>query len=486
VSPKVRGYAVALLALTAASAVVAPACSPESKSISRPDAGPRSVVVGMSVSLTGDNSGVGTALRDGTVAAVNLINGYGGVLGKRFEVVFKDDASNNSTAGDQGVILRGVIQGFIDEGVSAILGPGASVQLDDAQRLAYPRDSAGNPLPGSKPTLLISAWSTSPRISDVQRPWPDRYLYRTAPSDSGQTRAMVKLMTEGPSSDGGGDAGAPDAGGGPGVVHKCRSPFLVYSDDIIGKGYFDYLPGAFQARGITLPSVSIPTDAVPDYSQQINAVLAAKPDCIAMAAYLGGAVAMLPKLREAINRTPDFPRDYYFIGNDALYDQKFISDISLTDPTIVENMVGVVPDTAPPTAQYAEFKQLFQVQTGTTGEPPPYSANAFDGAILLALAIQHAGTTETVAVKDALMEVSRGYPGSASGPGAINPTLITPGKLNQAFSVLNAGGKIDYHGASGPVNFDAKGDVLGNYIKWVITGGAYQTVARYIADDLPK
>jgi branched-chain amino acid transport system substrate-binding protein len=456
------------------------ACSEKSSPKVTPDAAAGAIVLGFSVSLTGGNAGVGAALRDGTQTAIDLLNAKGGVLGRPLLLDVKDDASNNTTQGDRGAVLRGIIQGFVDRPVTAILGPGASVQLQDAQAWAFPRQGDGAPVPGKNPTLVISAWSTSPAISQAQAPWPERFLYRTAPSDLLQRRAMFKLMTEDPPPSGA-DAGPA------GPQHKCRAPFLIYGDDLLGKGFFDYLPGAFQRIGIAMKFATVPTNVIGDYSGPIAEIIAARADCVAFVTYADVAAAIIPKLKETMTSTAGYPADAYFIGVDAHFDTKFIEEVKKTNGDAIEGMVGTVPDTSPQTSQYSEFRTIFQTHTGTADEPPAYSANAFDAAILLGLALQKAQSfDDTRKIRDALVEVSRGYPGGAGPSSGTTPKLITPATLDDAFPVLRAGGTIDYYGASGPVNFDDTGDVVTGYVSWIIKKGQFQTLTRYRPTELPE
>ena len=80
--------------------------------------------------------------------------------------------------------------------------------------------------------------------------------------------------------------------------------------------------------------------------------------------------------------------------------------------------------------------------------------NAFDAAVLIAFAIQKAGSvTDRVAIRDALREVSK--PGGRP---------ITPAEIGDGLIELRNGGDIDYKGASGNVDFDEGGNVTGGFI----------------------
>lgn len=65
-----------------------------------------------------------------------------------------------------------------------------------------------------------------------------------------------------------------------------------------------------------------------------------------------------------------------------------------------------------------------------------------------------AGSTDGAAIRDALFEVSRPDP---------DDVVIGPGDLTKGISLLRRGIGIDYDGASGPVDFDASGNVTAEY-----------------------
>jgi len=77
-------------------------------------------------------------------------------------------------------------------------------------------------------------------------------------------------------------------------------------------------------------------------------------------------------------------------------------------------------------------------------------ANTYDVAFMIALAIQAAGSAERDGISAGLRAIS----GPEGEP-------IYAGEFAKAKAILAAGGKINYEGASGPVDFDKNGDVSG-------------------------
>ena len=81
----------------------------------------------------------------------------------------------------------------------------------------------------------------------------------------------------------------------------------------------------------------------------------------------------------------------------------------------------------------------------------PFSAEAYDAAALIMLAMQAAGSTDPAAYKESVMDV-------ANAPGE----EILPGELGKALQILADGGDIDYVGASA-VELIGPGESAGNY-----------------------
>jgi ABC-type branched-subunit amino acid transport system substrate-binding protein len=142
---------------------------------------------------------------------------------------------------------------------------------------------------------------------------------------------------------------------------------------------------------------------------------------------------------------------------------------------VAEGVVGTNPDTNPKTREYYEFKNLYASRFPLpkcdpadpgSSEPAPYTANIFDAAVMAMLAIQKAGTKDRVKIRDALKDVSRAG------------RTFTPAQIGDAIQAIQAGQDIDYKGASGNVDLDDDGNIVGDYIVWKVVGGKYRTIGR--------
>jgi branched-chain amino acid transport system substrate-binding protein len=82
----------------------------------------------------------------------------------------------------------------------------------------------------------------------------------------------------------------------------------------------------------------------------------------------------------------------------------------------------------------------------------------------MALALQKTGGS-----KDGIAQALRDV---ATAPGE----TILPGEWKKAVDLLAAGTDINYEGASGPVEFDAAGDVAGSVVEMTVKDGAFAEV----------
>ncbi len=433
------------------------------------------IVIGVSLGLSEALASFTGALQNAIRTAEGQINAAGGLLGRpvRFDVV--DDRSNNKE------FIDGVAQGFINTNVAAVIGPVGSSQVDRIQAALR-----------GKQILLISPSATSTTLTAIQ-PAKDRYLFRTVPSDEFQVRALVRLARLGPAgfgvapappSDAGADAGA-EAGadsGAPPSAEACPRLFVVHADNKYGGPMADALEATYPGPGrVFAGRAKVSEELVASYEAVAAQVLAAKPDCLALIQYddVGGALTRAIDKAKRDNPTALPPR-FFIMGTDGVYTKGYLENSreNKGDPasrSAAEGVYGTNPDTNPPTPEYNEMKNLytayFPLKAGE--DVPAFVANTYDAAILIALAIQQAGSaTDRVKIRDALFQVSRG--GKAYSPGQLTETLLA---IRQGFDV-------DYKGASGNVDLDDNGNVSSGFIVWKVEKGDFVTAGRIEEKDL--
>ncbi len=422
---------------------------------------PAPIVVGVSLGLTKDLASFTAPLRDAIRAAEGEINAGGGLLGRqlRFDVV--DDQS------DEADLVTKVAQDFVDRRVAAVLGPIGSGQVKVTQRLFADQN-----------ILQITPSATSVELSTLQSSG-DRFLFRTTPADDFQGAAVILLASQPPSSDGAADAGA---------AKPCTKLALVYIDNPYGSSMARVISEKFPKDGRTVVSQKkLPLQAAGSYAAEAAEIITSAPECLALISYERAGAQFIRDFKAQGGYPALAANGFFFIGTDGIFTQGFL-DLSRTDPandtsaSAAEGVYGTNPDTQPGTTEYNAFKTIYAsyFPLKPTEDAPAFAANTYDAAILLALAIQKAGSaTDRIAIRDALREVS-------SPPG----TPITPADVSEALRQLRNGGDVDYKGASGNVDFLANGNVNGGFIVWRAVRDTatnrlvYRTIARYATEAL--
>ena len=372
------------------------------------------IVIGVIVSLTGALGSVGDHLTKSAQLAAREINAAGGLLGGRqVQLVVVDDRTDPAQAAR-------VTEELLEQGVVGIIGSLASAATEEVQALT-----------SAAQVPQISCCSTSQVLTELQ-PATDRYLFRTAPSDTVQARVLAQLAVE----------------------SACERVAILHIDDTYGEPFAE---GIRQSLGgeATVDVVEVVPFAGgrSNYDTEVQAVASANPDCVALVAFPDDGGEIL----RAWNGLGS-PPPVTWIGTDGLKDPGFPT--AAGDPSFVDGVIGTAPIVAPDTRSANAFAISYEATYGE--EPGVFGGNQYDAVILLALAIESAGTTEGSAVRDALYAVANRD---------ADESLIVSGQMAQALGVLQEGGDVDYEGASGSVDLDASGDVVSNYEIWRYDAG---------------
>lgn len=382
------------------------------------------IKLGVMAPTSGTNAEKGESVYNGAQLAVEQINAVGGVLGKRLSLVKADDQSDATKAPTKaGRVL--------DQGVVAIVG---NVQSSVTQAVLLQQAKV-------RGCAMISPGSTSPNFSDPAKIDSGGWFFRTIPSDALQGKALAKR--------------ALDAG--------YKTLAIVNVDNVYGNGLASVLKASFEAEpGHTILQATYSEEPVPkpSYSDVIGPILAKSPDAIALIGYPGGC-SQIYKDWITSGDKPDIP----WLFSEALKADSFVANVN--NPARLEGKTGTVPHSG--SAYYADFAKAYQ----TRFKLPPglYAENAYDATVLVAFALERAGVPTRDGVRDHLRDVSSGGTAIPAGPEGIKAGL----------EAIKAGFDVDYDGASGPVDLDARGDVTtGAYAVWQVKGGAIQLTGQVL------
>ena len=260
--------------------------------------------------------------------------------------------------------------------------------------------------------VMVSPSATSPGLTTAE---DNGLFFRTAPSDARQGVIISEILAEN------------------GITNVAVS----YTNNDYGKGLADAFESAFEAAGGTVTINAAHEDNKADYSAEVGALAAAGGEVLVVAGYVdsGGSGIVRAALDTGAFDTFYFP------------DGMVSEQLGLNFPGEIDGSFGANPGTD---SNGAQLYQDMATAGGFDGTSP-FSAESYDAAALIMLAMQAAGSADPADYKDTLMDV-------ANAPGEV----ILPGELAKAIQILKDGGDVDYSGASA-VELIGPGEAGGNY-----------------------
>ncbi|HET6520187.1 MAG TPA: ABC transporter substrate-binding protein, partial [Geminicoccaceae bacterium] len=266
----------------------------------------------------------------------------------------------------------------------------------------------------------ISTASTSPVITDLE---DNGFLFRTTPNDALQGAVLADVVS------------------GQGIERVA----VVYVNNDYGVGLADAFAESFGGEVTARVAYE---ERQASYRGELSQAAQGDPEALVMIAYPGDGI---PMLRQALEEG-FFQR---FVLTDGMKANEVVEAIG--GP--LDGTFGTAPSGDPDSEAARLFREKYEGRYG--GLPPqPFIDSAYDATILLALAIEKAGSTEGEAIRDALREV-------ANPPGE----TVLPGEFAKAKELLAAGQDVNYEGAAGSQDFDEAGDVPGTYSHWAVKDG---------------
>lgn len=393
------------------------------------------IKIGISI-VTSDPTG-STQLQ-GAKMAIEEINGLGGVLGKKFELLPVYNENRNYPR------AQALVKTLIDEGAKYIITSGGSGMTMKAAEITIPSN-----------VMLITGSSSSPKISDLN---DNDLVWRTVPSDAFQGRIAAVYMDS----------------------LKVRTAGIIYLDNPYGNELARMFREVFEKRrGKILATAKIP-DATNyqnlDFKSIVDAVFPSKPQLV----YIIGSGEESAKV---INTAKTyFSKDYrpQLLGCDANYNNDFLYG---AEQSLIEGMQGFVYIHPQNYANYQKFEKAFEeFQSKASNDAAEmsatslasllgavstnsYGATVYDAIYSIAYSMLKAKSINPVDVAKQMREIANDNEGA---------TLINVGEFTKAAAILAKGGNINYDGASGTLEFNDTGDVTaGTYIIWKVKDGKF-------------
>ncbi len=351
--------------------------------------------------VTGPIPGLVEKIVEAEQLAVRQINEAGGVLGGKLELVIADSACDPKVAVDAAQKLVNV------DRVHAIVGgicSGGTIAA--AESVTVP---AG--------VVSVSPSATAPAITSLD---DGDMVFRVAPSDSYQGVAIAQLARS--------------------VGYQRMA--LTYTNDDANRGVAAVFREAYVGMGGEITADVMHQPDRPSYRTELATLSASGAEALALFAYSNGSGILI--LRQSLENG-FFDR---FVGSDAMVDPAVIEAVG------ADALAGRAAFTSAAAETGSPSFRMFEAALSEAGGDPlsPYTAHGYDAAFLLALAMEHAGSTDRGKLASSLRAV-------AQAPGEI----IRPGEWSKAKRLLGEGREINYQGAAGAHEFDASGDVAGSY-----------------------
>lgn len=273
--------------------------------------------------------------------------------------------------------------------------------------------------------VMVSPSATSPALSVVE---DEGLFFRVAPSDARQGEVLAEFLR--------------------GAKH-IETIAISYTNNDYGKGLADSIQSNFEKFGGKVTISASHEDGKGDYSAEVGALAAADGEVLVVAGYLdqGGKGIVQGALDAGAFDT--------FMLPDGMVGESLIEAIG---PDL-NGSFGTIPGSLGPIAE--TFGKMAEENGFKVG---PYTAEAYDSAALILLAMQAAGSSDSQGYKDKIFDV-------ANRPGE----PIAPGELSKALKILAEGGDIDYVGASN-VELFGPGEGVGNFRLIEIKNGEIVTI----------
>ena len=365
------------------------------------------VKLGILLGYTGPLESLAPDMEAGVNLAVAEVNESGNFMGGAMTV---STVTGDTGCIDAGLAVSSAERLITSDRVSGIVGGMCSGETGAAlSNVAVPNG-----------IVMISPSATSPGLSDAE---DNGLFFRTSPSDARQGQVMTDILND----------------------RGFETVAVTYTNNDYGKGLADAFQSAFEASGGTVTINAAHEDGKGDYSAEVAALASAGGDVLVVAGYVdqGGAGIVNGALDTGAFDTFMFPDG---MVSDTL-EENFAE--------LTEGSFGQNPGSD------SEGTTVFAELGEAAGFSPTnaFSAESYDAAALILLAMQAAESTDSQVYKDFVMDV-------ANAPGE----QILPGDLGRALELIAAGEDIDYVGASA-VELIGPGESAGNYREIEMQGG---------------
>lgn len=312
------------------------------------EGGGDTIVIGEFASLTGKEANFGTSAHEGTVLAVEQINAAGGVLGKKIELKTED---NLSKAGESANIVNKLIS---KDQVVAILGEVASSRSLEAAPIAQQ-----NGIP------MISPASTNPKVTET-----GDYVFRVCFIDPFQGTVMANFAQN--------------------TLKVSKVAVFTDVKSDYSKGLAKFFKERFAENGQIVAELDY-SGGDKDFRAQLTTIKNSNPEAVFVPGYYTDVALIRIQARQLGLDVPFLGGDGWegadllTIGKEAVEGDYFSTHYSSEEGSPKGK------------AFIEDYKARYNGKT-----PDAMAALGYDSAMILADAIERAGSTEGAKIRDAL------------------------------------------------------------------------------------
>ncbi len=334
------------------------------------------IKIGFFGDLSGPTFNYGQSALNGALMAADEINQKGGIKGQRIDIVIEDDkGSPEASAQITGKLIH-------TYKVVSIIGAGAS-----GNSLAAAPNAQSARVP------LISPSSTNPAVTQA-----GDFIFRACFIDAFQGEVMARFAAN--------------------TLKAKKAAIMVDFNSPYSRGLTEFFELSFAKLDGQIALKQSYSQGDADYRGQLSVIKAANPDVIYVPGYYGDVALIARQARQLGLTQPllgadgwDAP-ELWELGRDALNGCYISNHYSADDPD--QNI--------------QEFVRQYRLRYGNL-LPDAHAALAYDALRFLANAIEKAGSTDSVKLRDALAETKnfRGVTGIISmdsGRNAVKPAVI--------------------------------------------------------------
>jgi branched-chain amino acid transport system substrate-binding protein len=355
------------------------------------------IPIGMVAPISGTFAEAGKWAVNGAQLAVEELNASGGVLGKQLRLVVQDEGQSTDTAISATQML---VQ---QEGVKFLIGP-------------YWSGDVAAVLPLTSQNKIIQILTVS-SLDALMVPPQNTYLFRVTLPDSGYAKAIVEWLK---------------------LIGAQKYAYLA-EDYKYAHEVGDFSKKFASEAGIQCVFEGYYPGTATDYTVPINQVVAAKPD--ATVVIMEGTNGIDFQKQYSMNKEASKIPVLHF--ETLLIDSRQASSVEAANPGGMNYVFVGVTSTMTNRDAVKSFADKLKNKYGI--DYNHYSADAYDGVMVLAQAIKRAGSLEPDAVANALMKTDwSGVGGRRAFESNHNPKVGLEYICGTVYQVFVEGGAIKY------------------------------------------